>query len=129
MAPSSDEEAQIIYLNKVIGSRIWTHDLNCGVTSSRRHVGTHLLQPTLNKDSISSLAHHPAEVVEENSYEDMGDMDLFSNSSLGASSIFLAVQSHSKHQICMISAAADQSFRQTDTRHEPAATVQSWSNC
>jgi hypothetical protein len=31
-------------------------------------VGMKFLQPTFNKGSISSLAHHPAELVEEKSY-------------------------------------------------------------
>ena len=34
------------------------------------------LQPTFNKGSTSPLAHHPAEVVEEKSYQDMGEVDL-----------------------------------------------------
>jgi hypothetical protein len=50
-------------------------------------VGITFLQPTFNKHS-TSLAHHPAEVVEEKSYKDMGEVDLFSNSSLGPSLIF-----------------------------------------
>ena len=52
-------------------------------------VGIMFLQVTFKKGSNSTLAHHPAEVVEEKSYYGMGEVDLFSNSSLGVSSIFL----------------------------------------
>jgi hypothetical protein len=36
-------------------------------------VGINFLQPTYNKGLTSSLAHHQAEVVEEKSYQDMGE--------------------------------------------------------
>jgi hypothetical protein len=53
-----------------------------------------------NKGSTSALAHHPSKVVEKKSYEDMGEMNLFKNSSLKVSPIFvvwiLSVQSSSK---------------------------------
>jgi hypothetical protein len=51
-----------------------------------KEVGINVLQSTFNKGSFSLLAHHSAEVVE--SYEDVREVDLFSNSSLGASLIF-----------------------------------------
>ena len=55
------------------------------------------LQPTFNKGSTSLLAHHPAEVVEEKSY------DIWGNSAIvlwgQTLSSLEAVQSHIKHQI------------------------------
>jgi hypothetical protein len=36
----------------------------------------------------TSPAHHPAEVVEEKRYQNVGEVNLFSNSSLEARSIF-----------------------------------------
>lgn len=51
------------------------------------------LQPTFSKGPTSPLSHHPAEVVGEKSYYDVGEVDLFSNSSLGASLIFFASSS------------------------------------
>jgi hypothetical protein len=41
------------------------------------------LQPTFNKGLTSPLSHHPAEVIEKESYQDVREVDLFSNSSLG----------------------------------------------
>jgi hypothetical protein len=41
------------------------------------------MKPTFNKGSTSPLAHHPAVVVEEKSYSDIGNMDLFSNRFFG----------------------------------------------
>jgi hypothetical protein len=49
------------------------------------------------------LAHHPPEVVEEKSYYNMGELDLFRSSCLGVSPIFVvwipAVQSSREDQI------------------------------
>lgn len=46
-----------------------------------------------NKSSTSPLAHNSAELVEEKSYQDLGEVDLFSNSSWGVSSVFLGSSS------------------------------------
>ena len=54
----------------------------------------------------------------------MGEVDLFSNSSLGASSVIFGSSSVPIANTKYDSAAADQSSRQADTRHEPAAAVQ-----
>lgn len=51
-------------------------------------IGIHFLKPTFNKGSISPLSHYPVEELEHKTYQDMGRVDLFSNSSLGASLIF-----------------------------------------
>jgi hypothetical protein len=51
------------------------------------------------KHSSSPFAHHPPEVVEEKK-KHIGEVDLFSNSYLGASSIFFLRSSDcGKHQI------------------------------
>jgi hypothetical protein len=61
---------------------------NCVLDSAQKEsVGITFMQPTFYKGSTSPLAHHPAEVVEEKSYYDMGEVDLFHNSSQGASLI------------------------------------------
>lgn len=52
-----------------------------------KSVGINFLQPTFNKGSTFP---YPAEVLEEKSYEDMGEADLCSSSSLGESSIFFS---------------------------------------
>jgi hypothetical protein len=50
-------------------------------------IGIHFFQPTLiNVQPL--LCRHPPEVEGEKSYEDMREVDLFSNRSLGVSSIF-----------------------------------------
>ena len=56
----------------------------------------------------------------------MGEMDLFSNSSLVYYLNLLWQQFSPIANTKYDSAAADQSSRQADTRHEPAATVQSF---
>jgi hypothetical protein len=101
--------------------------------------GWDILQPTFNKGSTSPLAHQSVEIVEEKSYYGIGEVDLFSNSSLGASSIFSGSSSvlwqtpnmtqqpqtsplgrqmpHMNQQL--------QSFWKADTMHKLAALVQS----
>ena len=68
----------------------------------------------------------------------MGEVDLLSNSSLGASLIFFWQHFSPIANTKYDSAAADtrhepattvQSFQQPDSRHEPATVVQSWRNC
>lgn len=79
-----------------------------------------------NEPSTSPLAHHPPEVVEEKSYQDTEERDLFRNSSLGESPIFVvgisAVQCSSKHQIQISSCSLVLS---AVTTHEPARAGQS----
>jgi len=59
----------------------------------RESVVIKYLQLIFDKDSASPLAQHPAEIMEEKSYEDLGEVDLISNSSVGARSIFLGSSS------------------------------------
>jgi hypothetical protein len=84
------------------------------------------LQRIFNKGSTSPLARHSAEVAEDKSYSAMGEVDLFSNSSLGGELDPLGQQLSPVANTKCDSAAADQSARQADTRHEPAATVKSF---
>lgn len=83
-------------------------------------------KPTFNKHPTSPLAHDPPEVVEKKGYQDMGEIDMFINSSLGASPIFVvrisSVQSSSKHQIRISSCSP---VLLADTTHEPARVLQS----
>jgi hypothetical protein len=85
-----------------------------------------LLQPTFNKSSTSLLAHHQAEVVEDKSYYGMAQVDLFSNSSLGESLIFLGSQFSTIANTKYYFRAAGQSSMQAENRHTPAATSQSF---
>ena len=64
-----------------------------GPTSVDGCIGMQFFATYFNKGSISPSAHHPAEVVGEKSYYDVGEVDLFSNSSLGASLIFFGSSS------------------------------------
>jgi hypothetical protein len=76
----------------------------CCHTQALEHlvVGINFLQPTLIVFKLSSTPPLP-EVVEEKSYYNTGEVDLFRNSSWGVSPVFIvripAVQSSSKHQI------------------------------
>jgi hypothetical protein len=56
----------------------------------------------------------------------MGEVDLFSNSSLGASLIFFLSNFSPLANTKYSSLATDQPSRQVDTTHKPAATVQSF---
>jgi hypothetical protein len=56
-------------------------------------VGKKCLQPIFDTGSTFPLAYNATEVVEEKRYYDMGEVDLFSNSSLGVSSIFFGSSS------------------------------------
>lgn len=83
------------------------------------------LQPTFNKCLMSPLAHHTGETVEEKSYWDMGEVDLFSYSSLGRELNLPWQQfspiAHTEYD----SAAIDLSSRKADTTHKPADSFQS----
>lgn len=57
------------------------------------HIHIQAYFPAFNKGATSPLIHHSAEVLEEKSYQGMGEMDLFSNSSLEVSSIFFGSSS------------------------------------
>ena len=90
------------------------------------YVGIHFFQTYFNKYLESSFAHHPEEVVEEKSYQDMGEVDLFDNSSFGASSIFVSSsvpwQTPNTNQQLQSSPVQSQ---QADTMPEPATVDQS----
>ena len=81
-------------------------------------VGINFLQPTFNKVSTSPLAHHPEEAVEEKSY-DVAEVNLFSNSSLGKSSLLgsRSVPLQTPNMIQQL---------QSSPLHELVATVQSF---
>lgn len=71
-------------LSDILSSKFWIHGRQ-KVSSFSIYFPCRytVLQLSFTKGSASPPAHHPAEVVEEESYQDVEEVDLFRNNSWG----------------------------------------------